>query len=941
MVHHVSVKFPFLFFFLFIALTGFGQLADITGTVTNVHTGERIPGVHLEITGTTFQTISDPNGIYKFQNVPAGEIEIAATSVSYEKFFSKIDVAPGQVLIVDVPMFISSKEIKNVTVSARRRTNTQNAVVQETREAKSLISGISRQQISVSQDANAAQVMQRVPGVTVIENRFIMIRGLSERYNSVMINNVPAPSTEVDKRTFSFDLIPSGALDRMIIHKSGTPENPGDFAGGVIKVFTNNTVTKPFTNFTIGTAYRVNTTFQDYYQSEGSPTDLFGFDNGFRDLPSDFPSTDQMLGSGRLSSLRKEAALKLKNNFVPKKYTALPDLNIGFALGRRFQIGGYKLSMVTSINYSQSYQYMQRDFYRYFEYDIARPGELDQRFRYVDDVYEKNNKINIMSNWSFVLRNGTKINFSNLFNQIGENETNLRQGEDFIQTLGWRRHYMLGYRNRSVYTGQLDGTHKLNNKNIINWVAGYGMLNEKEPDLRRFRMYSPEGRSAKQEEYIMITPPSSNLFDASRYYGKLFENTFNGGVDYTLKFSGHRDAQREFKAGVSADYRHRDFSSRYLSYLVPGSVTPDRKAELESLPLSQIFSPNTLAQENSFVIEEGTRPQDAYDATNLVSAGYASVVYPLNGFTVSGGVRAEFNRQTLNSFQGLSEIDVHNTVWNILPFANAIWHINKKSQLRLGYGRTVNRPEFRERAPFLFYDYKLDANRIGNPDLKTAVIDNIDLRYEFYPRLGESISIGAFFKYFDNPVESKNIITSELPQFTYINADFAYNYGVEVEVRKSFDKLFTSRFLKKFAINLNAAYIHSEVDLGSLASAQQSVRQLQGQSPYIINSILSYNDMVHKLTAALSYNIFGTRIFSVGDVNNPDIYELPRHSLDLTITKEFNGFGLKAGIQDILNAAFRFYQDTDRNNRVNDELDKPIFTYKRGSLFNMAFTIQL
>jgi outer membrane receptor for ferrienterochelin and colicin len=939
-----SVKFPFaLLLALLIQITSGAQTANITGKITNNVDQENVEAATIVVKGTQLATVSDKFGNYELRNVPAGKHTIEVSNISYDTRNFMLDVSPGQVIIHDIQLVAKSSELEAVVVTSQRRsTGTQLALVSETRNAKSIISGISRQQITLSQDANAAQVMQRVPGVTIIENRFVMVRGLGERYNNVMINNTVAPSTEVDKRTFSFDLIPSNSLERMIIYKSGSPENPGDFAGGVIKVFTNNLVEKPFTQISIGTGFRTNTTFKEFVQSKGSSTDILGFDNSYRILPLNFPSSKRMIQSSRTAPLRRAAAHLMNNNFQPQSYQAAPDLNLGFSIGRRLRIGNVSLSNVSSFNITQTYQAANRDFFRYFEYDETRPGEVDKRFAYLDNVYEKQNRISAMSNFSLILSPRSRINFSNLFNQIGENETYLRQGEDFIQTLGWRRHYMLAYRNRSIYTGQLDGNHTLSDRWKLNWVGGFGWLLENEPDLRRFRTFAPGGQDAPLSDYIMITPPSSNLFDASRYYGNLQEYSVNNGVDLTFKLNENREgASRELKFGYYADYRYRDFSSRYFSYLIPGSVDPITKEGLERLPLDVIFSNDNIKTRNGFVIEEGTRPQDSYTASNMLGAGYLSFVYPLNKFNFSGGIRAEYNIQEMDSYQGLSPVTVSNPVLSLLPSVNAMYNLSSKSQVRLGYSRTVNRPEFRELAPFLFYDYKLDANRVGNPNLKTAVIDNIDFRYEFYPRLGETVSLGTFFKYFNDPIENKAIITTESPQFTYLNANYAYNYGVEVEVKKSLDQMFGSSFLNKLAVNLNAAYIFSEVDLGEQASAQTRVRALQGQSPYIVNTTLSYNDLQRKLLLAASYNIFGTRLYAVGDLNTPDIYEMPRHSLDFTLTKTFNAFAFKAGVQDILNYTFRFYQDTDRNGKVSDSIDKPIFTFRRGTLFNAGFTLNL
>jgi len=939
----MKIKLLTLIIFLTSGFAAIAQTTQITGKVTSQRSLDALAGTNIQIIGTNIKVQTDNNGNYTLRGVTPGKKQIEFSNIAFQTKTLTVEVSISQVIVLDVSLDDKASVLEEVKVTAagrRNKTASISSVISEQKITRAVISGISRQQIAVSQDNNAAQVMQRVPGVTITENRFVMIRGLSERYNNVMINDVVAPSTEVDKRTFSFDLIPSNALDRMLVFKSASPDNPGDFAGGVIKLHTNNSVEKPFTEISFGMGLRQNTTFQDFYQSNGGGTDLLGFDNGFRNLPSNFPSTRRMQEASRSSQLRERAGRMLVNNWDVNRTTALPDFKFGFSMGRRFNIGRIKTTNITAVEISQSFQQYQRDFFRYFELDPARPTVVDQRFAYLDDVFEKQNRISVMSNFTFTINNRNTIRFSNLFNQIGETETNLRQGEDFIQTLGWRRHYLLGYRSRSIYSGQFEGIHNIGD-NKLRWVLGGSFLYENEPDLRRFRTYAPGGPNTPKDNFTMITPPSSNLFDASRYYGNLFEFSVNQGLDFTKSLGGFGKFKKELKLGYYIDYRFRDFSSRYMSFLIPGSIGAARKNELENQPLSSIFSRANISATNGYVLEEGTRPQDSYDASNFLTAGYVSTSLPFEKFTISGGVRAEYNVQTLNSFTGLTSVNVNNPVLSILPSVNMIYEFSEKKQLRLGYGRTVNRPEFRELAPFLFYDYKLDAGRVGNPNLVTATIDNIDLRYEIYPRLGETVSFGAFFKYFDNPIENINIITTEQPQFTYANADYAYNYGAEFEFRKSLDQFFKKGFLSKVSVNLNATYIFSEVNLGRTASAQTRVRPLQGQSPYIVNFVANYNDAKRNTIVSLAYNIFGSRIFAVGDLNNPDIHELPRHSLDLTFSKTFKRMGFKAGIQDLLNYRYRFFQDTDRNASPFDNIDKPIFTFRRGTLLNLSVTYQL
>ena len=941
------------FILIFSSFASFSQLSNrgnqvIRGRVTEQGTKETLPGVNVVIEGLNLGSSTDIDGNFEIRNVPAGAHKIVVSYIGYETITRIVEVKPGMNLLENFVMKEESAMLGEVTVAAARVTGNESSVVLEVKEAGQVVSGISKQQIANSTDGNAAQAMTRVPGITITEGRFIMIRGLNERYNNVLINNVIAPSTEVDKRTFAFDLIPTGALDRMMIYKSGAPENPGDFAGGIIKIYTNNTVEQPFTQIQIGTAYRNNTTFKPYQQSQGSSTDFLGFDNGFRSIPSVFPSTDEMIDASRTSQLRENAGRSLTNNYVPIEANAMPDMSVGFAMGRNFKLFGRNASNVTAVNYSQSFQFMDRDFYRYFEYDsVLEPGIVRDRFRYDDEIFEKENKISVLSNFSISLSPRAKLQFSNLFNQIGQNETNIRRGQDFVQLTGNdRENFLLGYRSRSIYLSQLNYDIAINDQNELHAALGLSLFNENEPDLRRFRTFFAKPEGAEDRERIMIDPPSSNLFDASRYFGSLNEYIVNGGVDYTYTVKSTKKEKTKIKAGAYGDYKNRSFDSRYMSFLIPGGISPDRREELVRLPLDEIFAGDNVSRSNGWILEEGTRPQDSYFAENILMATYAGISIPFRRWNVNGGARFEYNIQRLFSQTDTEDINVDNPIPSFLPFVNFSYYLNEKSQLRLGYGRTVNRPEFRELAPFLFYDFKLDANRVGQPNLEVATIDNVDLRYEYYPRLGEVFSLGAFFKYFDKPIENRNIITSELPQFSYINADYARNYGVEFEFRKSLKGVVSTPILRRLNFNLNASYIFSEVDLGEIASAEnRRVRPLQGQSPYIINFITGYNHEPYKLMASIAYNVFGKRIFAVGDLNNPDIYELPRHSLDFTLSKSFETFTIKAGIQDILNYVYRFYQDTERNGgidlRQDDSLDRPIFTFRRGTLFSLDLSFDL
>jgi hypothetical protein len=921
------------------------QYGSVTGKVLEQGSDFPLPGVNVYIEGTTLGASTSLDGEYTLRNIPSGDYTLVCSFLGYDTQKVPVTIKNTETTTIDFTLSEATLLIGEAEVIVTRSTNTENAVLLETKNARQVVSGISRQQIQNSQDDNAAQVMQRVPGVTIVDNRFVMIRGVSERYNQVMINNVIAPSTEVDRRTFSFDLIGSSAIDRMMIFKTGTPEHPGDFAGGVIKIYTVNAVEEEFTNASVSLGFRQATTFNEFFMSEKSPTDLLGFDNGFRGLPGDFPSTRRFQSEPRNSEARRIAAHSLPNNWNPTAGSAMPDYAFGVSLGRIGRLGDKRLTSITNIGYSHSFQYFAREFNRYDEW-VNQDDPIFVRFAFVDDTFQETNKINIMSNWSLELDKNNKLRFSNFFSQIGENQTIIRNGQDFIQRpTDDLRNYLLSYRARTIYSGQLEGIHNLASNKKLDWVLGGSYLGESQPDLRRFRTFRPQ--DSDDAGFLMQLPPSSNLFETGRFYGDLNEFSVNNGLDFTY-FMPAKDREDpdakgiELKTGYYVDYRDRDFSSRYFSYLYPGFFDPVIGQEIIRLPLDEVFSNENVRTTDGLVLEEGTRPIDAYQATNFLTAAYGSAVVPLGKVELAGGMRAEYNIQTMTSRDDFEVIEVNNPILSLLPFVNATWSVGENAVIRGGYGRTVNRPEFRELAPFLFYDYELEAGRIGNPDLQVATIDNLDLRYEVYPRIGETFSFGVFYKRFTNPIENRTIITTESPQFTYINADFATNYGAEIEFRKSLSGVTESKFLDNLGFNINASYIFSEVDLGETALAQDRVRPLQGQSPYIINAGTFYQDEQKQFSVHVYYNIFGTRIFSVGDVLFPTIYELPRQSLDLTVSKQVSErVNLKAGIQDLLNFQYRFYQDSNRDGVIDTDVDHLVFGFRRGRLFTFDLTFNL
>ncbi len=926
------------------AFTTFGmaQNGTIAGKVTDLKTKEPVIGGNAVIEGTSVGAATDLDGNFTIPNVKPGTYTLVVSSITYKtQTITDVLVESGKKTTLEITLAEDVAELEEVIVTAKKEIATDLNLLKSIRESKLVVSGISSEQITKLPDRDVAQIAQRVPGVTIVDNRFVIIRGVPERYNQVMINGSLAPSTEIDRRSFSFDMIPAGAIDQMLIYKSGTAELPGDFAGGVIQLVTKQPAYEEFTSVGLSFGYRVNTTFQDHFSSQGSAADFLGFDNGFRALPDNFPATNTLKGSAKNSSVRERAGKSLTNNFANSSRKAPVDMGFNFSTSQNFKIGRLKFNNLTSISYSNSYQHYQSDFLRYNDFTAT---SATKRFEYKDNFYSNDVRVNAMHNWHIDLNERNKFEFKNLFVQLGEHETTIRTGDDKIQNPNFdRTNYAYHYLSRSIYSGQLEGTHELGDgSSKLNWVAGLNYIKRNEPDYRRFRTFRDKTFEGTEEPYTMQLPAAGNVFETGRFWSDLKDIGFSNGLNFEKKFDGTDEKKGPvIKAGYYAEYKTRNFNARYVNYLYPNTADFDQSIgqELSRLPLDQIFASVNISRKDGFIIEEGTQRQDSYEGTNFLTAGYVSASMPLGKFDLTGGFRGENNIQTLTARTNTGVVDVRNPVFAALPSMNVAYNISERSLVRGAFSRTVNRPEFRELAPFLYYQFEYEAALIGSPDLKTAFINNIDLRWEMYPNPGELISVGGFYKQFQNPIETYLEITTENPQLYYGNAPQATSYGVEFEFRKSLASLGVSKILRNTSINLNTAFIKSNVDVGSAATNQIQNRPLQGQSPYIINMGLYYNDEESGWAVNAAYNVFGPRIFTVGDKIFPTWWEMPRSSFDLQLSKKWSDkFETKLNVQNLLNAAYRIYQDNNSDNKINTSEEAIIQRYQVGTQFSAGLS---
>ena len=929
-------RYLFSFLAIAMALLLHAQKGTVSGTITAIEAGKAqpLPFVNVVIKGTTIGATTDLDGRFTFP-AEAGEHMLLVSFVGYEPAERAISVKAGTTSRADFELKASVVEMKAVEVVTTRRTESEAAVVLETRKSEQVVNGVGREQISKSQDRTAGDVVKRIPGVTMVGDRFVMIRGLADRYNTVMLNDVIAPSLEPDKRAFSFDVLPSGALDRVMIYKSGAPELPGEFAGGVIKLYTVNVPDSNSVRVDYSASYRNGTTFNDFFSSQRSSTDRFGFDNGLRNLPAAFPGDLRTLNAQGLQA----AGRALSNNWSSERSSASPDQRFSIMLARRMgrSDGQVRGGNVTSISYSDTRLSYTAKNYNYNVFDPVA-GRSDSIYNYSDNENIRQVRVSALSNFSLLLGNRSKVEFRNLFTQQGTDQATLRTGRNFEEQFEVKN-YAFRYQQRTIYSGQLHGSHELKSDvSKLEWTAGYGIAWSKEPDFRRIRTVRDINTTDANTPFQTIIPPGATTLDAGRFFSDMNEQVKTGRLDYEHKIEGET-LSAKVRVGAYTELKDREFEARWMSFRASNLITYDQS--LAFAPLDQVFAAENINPTTGFRLEEGTNPSDRYTASNKLYAIYAGGTMSIaSTTTISAGVRAEHNTQELQSRTfGGRRVLVNNPVLSILPSINASRAITERAQIRLGYAETVNRPEFRELAPFAFYDFSFNNVLRGNDSLKVATVRNADLRYEFYPSTSELISVGAFYKQFTNPIEMfflPGAGSGGTRNFTFGNARSATSIGVEVEARRSLNQLFTEGVMSRIGVMVNAAYIHTEVDLGSEAAGQKQQRPLMGQSPYIVNAGLYYQDRERQLQGSILYNVIGPRLFAVGTYGTPDIYEMPRNVIDLAVTKGFGKrFEVKLAAQDILNQRVLLLQDSNDDGRIGKQ-DEQIMSFRRGAYFTVG-----
>lgn len=876
------------------------QSGRISGKIVDYETGEPLIGCNVIIEGTSIGAPADIDGNYVIQSVPVGRYNLIFSSIGYSKTkIENVEIINDKVSVINVSLRIESIKTDEVIVQAKAENSFEAALLNKRKSSSSISDGISAEQIKKTPDATSADALKRVTGISILDNKYIFVRGTSDRYSGALLNNTSLASTENEKRSFAFDLLPSNLIDNTIIDKSFTSDKPGNYSGGIVNINTIDFPSKLTLKISVGNSYGSNTSFNDFQSYNGGKLDFLGIDDGTRALPSKFPSN---LNKGNYSREEINNYAKLFNNEWKTSSRKAP-LNNNFMLsfGDGVTLIGENFGFIFGLSYKSGFE--NRDIIRN-EYE----ADGQKRFSFSGNQSTFSTLWGGLFNISYKISNNHKLSFKNTYSHSSDDEVSMLKGAQYTDAGTEQKQSAIRFTSREIYSGQLFGEHYFEGlgKLKLDWNLSNSLSKKDEPDYRRL-IYARDIGS--DDDYYAVLGFQPNLKNGGRFFSNMDEDTKSFAANITLPVS-----ESKIKVGTLIEKTNRDFNSRLISVIInaPGNGFTD--FSLLRLPDDEIFKAENF-RKNGFSIGEYANGTNNYNALQNIYAAYFMAEIPFNlfnsDFRLVGGLRYEKSEQLINS-QDLSDqkdIKIKLNKGNFLPSLNLVYKLNDITNVKFSFSQTINRPELRELAPFAYFDFSTQTSLRGNEKLKQANVNNFDLRAELFPNIGEILSAGIFYKEINDAIEKVVVTGSSLgSERTFANSDFARVYGLELEARLSLSYLSSS--LSNFSFGANASWISSKVNVKSTqTTVARENRPLQGQSPYVYNFGIYYQNFDSGTDISLLYNRIGSRIIEVATAYEEDIIEKPRDILDLTISQDISNYlSLKLSVKDILAQDQRFTQ---------------------------------
>lgn len=806
----------------------------------------------------------------------------------------------------------SAVELRGVEVQGKVGNGNEQLYLDEKRASPEIVEVLSSEQIARTGDSDVATTLKRIPGLSLVNGRYIYVRGLGERYSSVLLNGAQIPSPDFTRRVVPLDLFPTELIDGIIVQKTYSPNLPGEFGGGAVLLRTREAPQQPFFRIQGTLGYTSGTSFEDGLSYNGGDSDWTGSDDGSRALPG---SLAAVIADG---SYLRPASANNPDGATPEELQAYgrdlaavgygvepenigPNGGLSIGLGNSFQLGeDIRLGLIGAVRYNQDWDSLTevRNTYSNSSLGLTPLGNLGV------DLTERS-----IDSSAFI---GANLDLGK-YHRIGLTLLDLRQTEDrtsisdgIVDSVD-SRYYELRWTENELIAEQLVGTHLFPDIHDleVHWQYTNATASRDQPNRRTYRY----DRAGEVYEFSLRSDTNETSF------GNLDDNQDDYEISAVLPFYYDSGASLLLSAGFGRTTRDRDSSTRIFSYLLSSGSPLNSEPGFFNQPIDEILSAENI-RPDGFILREVTRPTDNYFADQEVSNYYLNAELNLESWHFNAGARHESNSQSVTTFDvGNSDFDPivssdDSDIW--LPAMAVTWAYSDAAQFRLAYSRTLSRPDFRELSPAPFTDPDLDIDTIGDPDLESTRMRNLDLRWEYYFGGVDSFAVALFQKKFENPIE-KLRIPGSTPLLQLSNALSANNYGIEIDLQKNLgfvgERWIDSLDTSGFNVGFNYAWIRSSIELDPESASFQTnqSRPMQGQSPYVINLQLGYTGERDEVN--LLWNRFGNRISEVGVQGQPDIYEEAYNSLDFLYRHAFNDeWRITFRLRNLLDSEIRFSQ---------------------------------
>ena len=741
------------------------------------------------------------------------------------------------------------------------------SAVDQARFSESMVDVLSAEDFAVTGDSNVVDALSRVTGVTTVGDKYVYVRGLGERYSSILFNNAALPSPDPFRRVVPLDLFPSGVMEQLTVQKTFAPSIPGDFAGGSVQLTTRAVPAEREANMSVSMGVNTETTGRTTPWYEGSGSDWTGFDGNYRDLPS----MARNLDGTTTPADRQTAGLAVNRSWEVDDQWLPPDFGLGLSYANRVRS-------------------------RVGDFGFVFGGGADNEWRYRKEERATGVSAETSRNAQTVRRTKNSIQYSGLGSvdwtpaksqrvraTVFSTHLTDKRYQDIdpaVDTENDQVFHLLrsDWEERGLVSAQLEGAHSFDSfYNLgIDWGATFAQATRERPDARLYRFQKLE-----EGGEVLATQ-----FNNERTWEDLTDDVWDTNLSFSLPVRVSDWIFSTFKTGTRYYNKQRDSELTRFRYFTTRPIS-----EWNRLPIDEVWADENIRPDH-WRLQEFSRDTDQYTAEEEIFAGFLQAETEIGeSLRWMLGVRYESSTQTTETG---GSVDAVTELKDDRPFpaTQLTWSVREDIQVRAAFSQTLNRPDLRELSGSIVENPEENRLYFGNPDLEVAELLNYDLSIEWYHGASDSVEVAAFYKDITNPIEVEHKLIGDIR--TYLNADSAYLYGLEAAFKQSLEPI--GRWADDFSVRGNAAWIKSEATVPSDSSITNKKHPLQGQSDWIVNMQITHDYLPWDLTSTLAFNMAGERLKDLGSLGRVDAYEQPRAMLDFIVQYGFDLFGEDMGL---------------------------------------------